>query len=69
MDKIEILKSQKENLQEVIYKELDNLTAMFKEYVVIEHPDYPKHIMIENIWYRNNYGCKDNMYYNCSLIL
>ena len=63
MDKIEILKSQKENLQEVIYKELDNLTEMFKEYVVIEHQDYPKHIMIENIWYRNNYGCKDNMYY------
>lgn len=60
MDSIETIKDLKKNLREEIDKEMRSLVGKFKDYVTTEHPDNPKHIMIEGIWYRNNYGVVDS---------
>lgn len=60
MDSIETIKDLKENLREEIDKEMRSLVGKFKDYVVVEHPDNPKPIMIEGVWYRNNYGVVDS---------
>lgn len=60
MDSIETIKDLKKNLREEIDKEMRSLVGKFKDYVTTEHPDNPKHITIEGIWYRNNYGVVDS---------
>ena len=63
MDDIDKFKNLKENLRTKIDEEMNNLVTKFKEYVVVDHPEYSKYVMIENIWYRNNYGCEQDRYY------
>ena len=60
MDGTEKIKLLKENIREEIDKEMRSLVNKFKEYVTTEHPDNPKHVMIEGVWYRNNYGVVDS---------
>ena len=60
MDSIETIKDLKKSLREEIDKEMMSLVGKFKDYVVVEHPDNPKPIMIEGVWYRNNYGVVDS---------
>lgn len=63
MDNIDKFKELIANIQEDIYNEMTNLIPKFKEYIAVDHPDNPKYVMIEDIWYRNNYGCEENRYY------
>ena len=63
MDNIDKFKDLKENLRATIDEEMYNLVPKFKEYVAVDHPEYSKHVMIEGIWYRNNYGCEKDRYY------
>lgn len=60
---IDRLKEYKGKIQNRIEKEMHNLVPKFKEYVREDHPEYPKHILIEGIWYRNTYGCENDRYY------
>lgn len=60
MDKIEELKLLKKNLLNEIEREMMHLVSKFKEYVSVDHPDNPKHRMIEGICTRINYGVVDS---------
>lgn len=46
---IDRLKEYKEKIQNRIEKEMHNLVPKFKEYVRNDHPEYPKHILIEGM--------------------
>ncbi len=63
MDSIEKIKDLKENLREVIDKEMRGLVRKFKDYVVVDHPDNSKYQIIEGVCTRINYGCEGNRYY------
>ena len=64
MNNIDTIKDVKYNLRKDIDKRIRGLVEKFKKFVSVdEHFGFPKHVMIEGIWYRNNYGCKDNNYY------
>jgi hypothetical protein len=63
MDSIESIKVLKENIHNEIAIEMNCLIPKFKKYVSEEHSNNPKHVFIEGIWHRNNYGYKDNYYY------
>jgi hypothetical protein len=64
MNSIETIKDQKRNLRKDIDKRMRGLVEKFKEYVSVDtHVGFPKHLMIEGIWYRNNFGYKDGNYY------
>ena len=60
MDKIEAVKLLKKNLREEIDREMMRLVNKFKEYVSVDHPDNPKHTIIEGICTRINYGVVDS---------
>lgn len=64
MSNIDKIKLSKENLQEEIMKEMMSLVDKFKEYVSVDHPKNPKHMMIEGICCRVNYGIVKNDYPN-----
>ena len=63
MDSIESIKVLQETIQNEIARELNLLIPKFKKYVSEEHLNNPKHVFIEGIWHRNNYGYKDNCHY------
>lgn len=64
MDSIETIKDLKRSLRKDIDKRIRGLVDTFKEYVSVEeHVGFPKHLMIEGVWHRNNYGYKDGNYY------
>ena len=64
MDSIETIKDLKRSLRKDIDKRIRELVDKFKDYVSVdEHFGFPKHLMIEGIWYRNNYGYRDGNYY------
>ena len=64
MDSIETIKDLKRSLQKDIDKRIRGLVDKFKEYVSVDnHVGFPKHLMIEGMWYRNNFGYKDGNYY------
>ena len=64
---IEKIKLAKKSLQDEIMKEMMSLVDMFKEYVTIDHTEYPKHQIIEGICTRVNYGIIKNDYPNIPL--
>ena len=61
---MESIKCLREDLQNEIKQKMDDLTEGFKSYTIGNHKNYPKHVMIEGVWYRNNYGRdqKENFY-------
>ena len=64
MDSIETIKDSKRSLRKDIDKRIRGLVDKFKEYVSVDdHAGFPKHLMIEGIWHRNNFGYKDGNYY------
>lgn len=63
MDSIESIKTLKESIHNEIAREMNRLIPKFKKYVCEEHSNDTKHVFIEGIWHRNNYGYKDNYYY------
>lgn len=63
MDSIESIKVLKKSIHNEIAREMNRLIPKFKKYVSEEHSDNPKHVLIEGIWYRNNYGYDNNCYY------
>jgi hypothetical protein len=63
MDSIDKIKLLKENIQDEILKEMDNLVPKLKEYVTVDHPNNSKYQIIENICTKINYGCEENRYY------
>ena len=64
MDSIETIKDLKRSLRKDIDKRIRGLVDKFKEYVSVDnHVGFPKHLMIEGMWYRNNFGYKDGNYY------
>ena len=63
MDSIESIKVFKKSIHNEIAREMNRLIPKFKKYVSEEHSNNPKHVFIEGIWHRNNYGYKDNYYY------
>lgn len=60
MDKIDEVKLLKKNLLNEIEREMMHLVSKFKEYVSVDHPDNPKHMMIEGRCTRINYGVVDS---------
>lgn len=60
MDKMEEIKLLKRNLRDEIYQEIMRLVNKFKEYVSVDHPENPKHTIIEGICVRINYGVVDS---------
>lgn len=67
MDNIESIKLLKENIRDNIYKEMNKLVSIFKDYVIVEHDNNPKYTLIGGICTRINYGSKDNEYFWCYL--
>lgn len=67
MGNIESIKSLKENIQNEIYKELENLVPKLMDYVSVEHDNNPKFTLVEGICTRINYGSKANTYFWCYL--
>ena len=64
MDSIETIKDLKRSLRKDIDKRIRGLVDKFKEYVSVDnHVGFPKHLMIEGMWYRNNYGYRNGNYY------
>ena len=64
MDSIETIKDLKRSLRKDIDKRIRGLVDKFKEYVSVDdHAGFPKHLIIEGMWHRNNYGYKDGNYY------
>ena len=58
MDNIETIKDLKRSLRKDIDKRIRGLVDKFKEYVSVDdHSGFPKHLIIEGVWHRNNYGC------------
>ena len=67
MGNIESIKSLKENIQNEIYKELENLVPKLMDYVSVEHDNNPKFTLVEGICTRINYGSKAKTYFWCYL--
>lgn len=67
MDSIEKIKIAKKTLQDDILKAMMNLVGMFKEYVTVDHTQYPKHQIVEGICTKINYGIIKNDYPNIPL--
>ena len=64
MDSIETIKDLKRSLRKDIDKRIRSLVDKFKEYVSVDnHAGFPKHLIIEGMWHRNNYGYKNGNYY------
>ncbi len=64
MDSIETIKDLKRSLRKDIDKRIRGLVDKFKEYVSVDnHDGFPKHLIIEGMWYRNNYGYRNGNYY------
>ena len=64
MDSIETIKDLKRSLRKDIDKRIWGLVDKFKEYVSVDnHAGFPKHLIIEGMWYRNNYGYRNGNYY------
>lgn len=57
---MESIKHLRKDLQNEIKQKMADLTEGFKSYTIGEHKDYPKHVMIDGVWYRNNYGRDQN---------
>ena len=64
MDSIETIKDLKRSLRKDIDKRIRSLVDKFNEYVSVDnHAGFPKHLIIEGMWHRNNYGYKNGNYY------
>ncbi len=57
---MESIKYLRENLQNEIEQKMADLTEGFKSYTIGNHKNYTKHVMIDGVWYRNNYGRDQN---------
>lgn len=57
---MESIKYLRKNLQNEIKQKMADLTEGFKSYTIGDHKDFQKHVMINGIWYRNNYGHDQN---------
>lgn len=57
---MESIKYLRKNLQNEIKQKMADLTEGFKSYTIGDHKNYKKHVMIEGVWYRNNYGRDQN---------
>ena len=57
---MESIKYLRNDIQNVIKQKMADLTEGFKSYTIGDHKNYQKHVMIEGVWYRNNYGRDQN---------
>lgn len=57
---MESIKYLREDLQNEIEKKMADLTEGFKSYTIGDHKNYSKHVMLDGVWYRNNYGRDQN---------
>jgi hypothetical protein len=61
-----IAKLQEKNREE-IFLSMRRCVGIFKEFVIDDHDDYPKHVSIEGKYIRTQYGCEKDIYYYCFL--
>jgi hypothetical protein len=57
---MESIKYLREDLQNEIEQKMADLTEGFKSYTIGDHKNYPKHVITDGVWYRNNYGRDQN---------
>ena len=57
---MESIKYLRNDIQNEIKQKMADLTEGFKSYTIGDHKNYQKHVMIEGVWYRNNYGRDQN---------